>query len=116
MTTFQISIMAITPAMASHKARHPSCNFSVFMAEVRSKLVLRNERHALSADYRMLFAGCHRLMGVVNAHQCTILVRRQCARDDGGGAIGVGLRRGWRRVSGEALVSSQGFLRRQLAA
>jgi hypothetical protein len=35
MTTFQISIMAITPAMASHKARHPSCNFSVFMAEVR---------------------------------------------------------------------------------
>jgi GAF domain-containing protein len=62
--------------------------------EVRSKLVLRNERHALSADYRMLFAGCHRLMGVVNAHQCTILVRRQCARDDGGGAIGVGLRAG----------------------
>src|SRR6516162_8544688 len=84
MTTFQISMMAITPAMASHKARHPSCNFSVFMAEVRSKLALRNERHALSADYRMLFAGCHRLMGVVNAHQCTIWVRRQCARDDGG--------------------------------
>src|SRR5215467_4296453 len=42
----------------------------------------------------MLFAGCHRLMGVVNAHQCTIWVRRQCARDDGGGAIGVGLRGG----------------------
>ena len=38
-TTFQISIIAITPAMASHKARHPSCNFSVFMAKVRSKLV-----------------------------------------------------------------------------
>jgi hypothetical protein len=39
MTTFQISIIAITPAMASHKARHPSCNFSVFMAKVRSNLV-----------------------------------------------------------------------------
>jgi len=39
MTTFQISIMAITPAMASHRARHPSCNFSVFTAKVRSKLV-----------------------------------------------------------------------------
>ena len=33
MTTFQISIMTITPAMASHKARHPSCNFSVFMTK-----------------------------------------------------------------------------------
>jgi len=38
MTTFQITMMAITPAIASHKARHPWCNFSVFMPKVRSKL------------------------------------------------------------------------------
>jgi len=31
--TFQISMIAITPAMASHNARHPSCNFSVFMTQ-----------------------------------------------------------------------------------
>jgi len=59
MTTFQISMTASTPAMASHKARHPSCNLSVFMAKVRSNSWLRNERHALSADYRMRFAECH---------------------------------------------------------
>ena len=72
MTTFQISIMTITPAMASHKARHPSCNFLCLHGENSDQNSwLRNERHALSADYRMLFAGGHRLMGVVNAHQCS---------------------------------------------
>src|SRR3974377_2263570 len=72
MATFQISIMTITPAMASHKARHPSCNFSVFIGENSDqKSWLRNERHALSVDYRMLLVGGHRLMGVVNAHQFT---------------------------------------------
>jgi len=37
MTTFQMSIIAMTPGMASHKARHPSCNFSVFMITTRRK-------------------------------------------------------------------------------
>jgi hypothetical protein len=37
MATFQIRIMAITPATASHKARHPSCNFSVFMEKIPIK-------------------------------------------------------------------------------
>jgi hypothetical protein len=33
MSTFHVSVMAITPAIASHKVRHPSpSNFSVFMA------------------------------------------------------------------------------------
>jgi len=32
-STFHASVMAITPAIASHKVRHPSpSNFSVFMA------------------------------------------------------------------------------------
>jgi hypothetical protein len=34
-STFHVSVMAITPAMVSHKVRHPSSrvsNFSVFMA------------------------------------------------------------------------------------
>jgi hypothetical protein len=32
-STFHVSVMAITPAIASHKVRHPSpSNFSVFMA------------------------------------------------------------------------------------
>jgi hypothetical protein len=38
-TTLHVSIMAITPAIAIHKVRHPSCNFSVFITKVRSKLV-----------------------------------------------------------------------------
>jgi len=32
-STFHVRVMAITPAIASHKVRHPSpSNFSVFMA------------------------------------------------------------------------------------
>jgi hypothetical protein len=35
-STFHVSVMAITPAIASHNVRHPSpSNFSVFMAPRR---------------------------------------------------------------------------------
>jgi hypothetical protein len=35
-STFHVSVMAITPAIASHKVRHPSLsNFSVFIAPRR---------------------------------------------------------------------------------
>jgi hypothetical protein len=40
MSTFQVSIIAMTPAIASHKVRHPSWNFWIFIVKVlRSKLV-----------------------------------------------------------------------------
>jgi hypothetical protein len=41
-STFHVSVMAITPAIASHKVRHPSpSNFSVFMAP-RQKVSCRD--------------------------------------------------------------------------
>jgi hypothetical protein len=41
-STFHVSVMTITPAIASHKVRHPSpSNFSVFMAS-RQKVSCRD--------------------------------------------------------------------------
>jgi hypothetical protein len=38
-STFHVSVIAITPAIASHKVRHPSLpsNFSMFMASPTKK-------------------------------------------------------------------------------
>jgi hypothetical protein len=42
MSTFHVNVMASTPAIASHKLRHPSpSNFSVFMAS-RQKVTCRD--------------------------------------------------------------------------
>ena len=42
-STFHVSVMAITPAIASHKVRHPSpSNFSVFMAPPMKRVGCRD--------------------------------------------------------------------------
>ena len=46
-STFHVSVMAITPAIASHKVRHPSwspSNFSAFMASDLKKIGCRDLR------------------------------------------------------------------------
>jgi hypothetical protein len=46
-STFHVSVMAITPTIASHKVRHPSrSNFSVFMAP-RQKVSCRDPERAV---------------------------------------------------------------------
>ena len=55
-STFHVSVMAITPAIASHKVRHPSSspsNFSAFMASDFKKLAAvtpGDEGHGRNAD------------------------------------------------------------------